>query len=159
MRDRLTNAQELFQHPNLVKDGYRVTSPRDKRYNCAAWAAGDEHTEKWWEPQEPLNKRGYFWPEGITPSLQLDSYVQVFKTFGFSECDNGDLEEGFEKIAIYEDAEGDFSHAARQLQTGKWTSKLGPNEDIEHATPYGISGGLYGVFAKFLKRQFKPRVS
>jgi hypothetical protein len=38
----------------------------------------------------------------------------------------------FEKIALYADKNGLPSHAARQLPSGTWTSKLGPMEDIEH---------------------------
>ena len=149
MRERLAFAQEL-QHPNLSKDGYRVTSQRDKRYNCAAWAAGEENTEKWWEPRKG---KGYHWPNEAPFNIRLGSYVKAYESVGFSECDDGEPETGFEKIVLYQDADGDFSHAARQLESGKWTSKLGPQEDIEHTTAKGAEGGIYGRVAKFLKRR------
>ena len=36
-----------------------------------------------------------------------------------------------EKLAIYGDEHG-FTHVARQLENGRWTSKLGEQWDIEH---------------------------
>ena len=53
---------------------------------------------------------------------------------------------GKEKIALYAypDSE-EWTHAARQLANGLWTSKLGPSFDISHSTPYTIQGRLYGM--------------
>src|SRR5258708_6988096 len=67
-------------------------------------------------------------------------------------------DEGFEKIALYSNAQGEFTHAARQKEDGIWTSKLGDWEDIEHRTLSGLSGNApaYGSVAKILKR---PRLA
>jgi|GEM_PF-3681614 len=56
--------------------------------------------------------------------------MQAFATLGYEVCDNVELEPGFEKIALYAGADGIPTHAARQLQAGPWTSKLGRMEDI-----------------------------
>ncbi len=54
------------------------------------------------------------------------------------------MEGGVTKVAIYGDIDADsWTHAARQLPNGKWTSKLGDFEDIEHDTPEGLVGSLY----------------
>ena len=45
-----------------------------------------------------------------------------------------------------------YTHAARQLPTGKWTSKLGKGKDIEHDTPEDVAGGLYGELQEIMKR-------
>jgi hypothetical protein len=45
-----------------------------------------------------------------------------------------------------------YTHAARQLPTGKWTSKLGKGEDIEHDTPEDVAGGVYGDVMQIMKR-------
>lgn len=45
-----------------------------------------------------------------------------------------------------------WTHAARQLPTGKWTSKLGRSEDIEHTTPEAVSGTTYGAMVCFMGR-------
>jgi len=54
----------------------------------------------------------------------LESIKNLFIPVGYSECHDASLEPGFEKIAIYANTDGP-QHAARQLVTGRWTSKLG----------------------------------
>ena len=44
------------------------------------------------------------------------------------------------------------THAARQLPDGKWTSKLGPFEDIKHSTLVCLKGPLYGEPDTYMKR-------
>jgi hypothetical protein len=61
------------------------------------------------------------------------------------------LEVGFEKIALYATPDGEPTHAARQLLNGKWTSKLGRWQDIEHELD-GLVGELYGTVRRILKR-------
>src|SRR5258707_504293 len=63
---------------------------------------------------------------------RVESSRYVFTAVGYTVCDNDLLEPGYEKIALFA-LGGVPKHAARQLPTGQWTSKLGPMEDIEHA--------------------------
>lgn len=58
----------------------------------------------------------------------------------------------YEKIAIYVDDSGDPSHAARQTSSGKWTSKIGELEDIEHGSLSDLEGEAYGTVAQIMKR-------
>jgi hypothetical protein len=44
------------------------------------------------------------------------------------------------------------THAARQLPNGRWSSKLGKLEDIEHALD-DICGSAYGSVVPVLKRR------
>jgi hypothetical protein len=60
------------------------------------------------------------------------------------------LEPGLEKIAIFAKG-GRPTHAARQLGSGRWTSKLGRAEDIEHDLR-ALEGEAYGAVAFFLQR-------
>jgi hypothetical protein len=129
--------------PRLAVGNFKITSPKDVRYNCIAWAAGSQ-TEWWW----PLGK---YWPGGGPKSTTVDSFLMMYCSQGFSECANGELEIGFEKIALYANAHGQVTHAARQLPDGQWTSKLGRNHDISH-TLTSLEGGAYGKVAKMLKR-------
>ena len=133
--------------PALGPGGYQITSPDSEAYNCIAWAVGQ--TDLWWEP-DPFGL--YFWPPGVPRRLTLDAYVQAFAVLSYTLCDIADLELGFEKVAIYVDTMGRPTHAARQLPSGKWTSKLGKLEDIEHETLDCLSGSSYGSVALFLKR-------
>jgi hypothetical protein len=133
--------------PNLSPEA-RETSPQDDCYNCIAWAAGDiDH--HWWPVDFPTN--GVYWP--LQPQDDVDGFIAAFMTLGYEPCNDGDPEPGFEKLAIYVDGNGDPSHMARSLPSGKWTSKVGQIlEDIEHPTAEEICGKTYGSIARFMKR-------
>ncbi len=47
--------------------------------------------------------------------------------------------------------DGELTRAARQLPNGKWTSKLGRWQDIEHELD-GLVGEMYGTVKQILKR-------
>ncbi len=115
--------------PRLFGDRYAVTSGRTRRYNCIAWALG--RTDAWVQaPPDGL------WPENILDDGSVQAAVALFESAGFARTHIGDvhLESGVDKVAIYGDADG-YTHAARQLPNGKWTSKIGELQDIEHESP------------------------
>jgi hypothetical protein len=62
------------------------------------------------------------------------------------------LEPGFEKVALFGSSLY-YTHAARQLPNGKWTSKLGKAEDIEHDSPDIVAGGVYGELVQVMRRR------
>jgi len=134
--------ERLF--PNLIE--YETTSPQTIEYNCIAWAFDDN--KRWWWP-DPYNQ--YYWPPEIPRVESVDNFVKAFEALGYTVCDGPELEEGFEKIAIYANQYGKPTHAAKQLESGMWTSKLGKLEDITHDAD-GISGNLYGNVVIVLKR-------
>ncbi len=140
----MSDLQESF--PGLRESEFRVTSPADKGYNCIAWAAGE--VRRWWEP-DPFDQ--YYWPDGAARSMRLDAYIQAYAAIGYERCDSEQLEEHYEKTALFVDASGVPMHAARQLPSGHWTSKLGENVDIEHDLR-ALEGKAYGRVAVFLKR-------
>lgn len=145
----MTNPEDIEKiFPNLLVHGYSITSPLTTEYNCIAWAAGD--TEAWWEP-DPLYL--YFWPDGIPREYSLDAYVYAYETVGYTVCQRPELADCCEKVAIYVNPNGKPTHAARQLNNGRWTSKLGKLEDIEHNTLEGLYGQTYGAVAVFMKRE------
>ncbi len=134
---------------NLSKTTYQITSPKTQEYNCFAWAAGEN--DRHWEHDPPDY---YYWPENVPNEATLDAYIQAYQTIGYQPCDSEKLESNYEKIAIYVDNDKIPTHAARQLPNGKWTSKLGWLEDIEHELE-GLEGDKYGTVTQILKR-FKP---
>ncbi|MBM4056257.1 MAG: hypothetical protein FJ264_16630 [Planctomycetes bacterium] len=136
--------------PNLRISGYSITSPATPEYNCIAWAAGE--TESWWEP-DPLSL--YYWPSNIPRRYTAEAYIKAYEKIGYSVCNNPADEEGFEKVAIYIDTHGKPTHAARQLSSGNWTSKLGQLEDIEHSKLDDITGLQYGSVGVIMKRPRK----
>jgi hypothetical protein len=137
--------EEAF--PKLAGSGYRVTSPRDGDYNCIAWAAGETHL--WWWPGQDTAKE--YWPPGIPRERTRDPFVAVFASLGYTICEGDGLEAGHEKIALFADADGKPTHAARQLPHGLWSSKLGKAEDIEHRL-HDLEGTLYGLVLLIMKR-------
>lgn len=135
--------------PQLAAQGYEITSPPDRRYNCIAWAAGDQ--TRWWWPD--LGECG-FWPENAPRELSLVAFIAAFASVGYARCATGNSEAGLEKLALYV-LNGRPTHAARQLADGWWTSKCGRSEDIRH-TLEGLTGDLYGEPEVFLSR---PRLT
>jgi hypothetical protein len=154
--------EDLF--PKLQPGNYSIQSPPIKSYNCIAWALRD--TGQFWDPlMVPV--KGYYWPPGINRDEQVVSLIAVFALHNVMPCDTGDLEDGVEKIAIYGKSDGTYTHAARQLEGGQWTSKLGKLEDIYHDSVNLLEGdynssddGDYGVVVQFMKRQrYTPEAS
>src|ERR1700691_3137506 len=110
--------------PNCSKLGYMVTSCSNSSYNCIAWAVGDTK-RKWWPG--PFKIPGVYWPPSIRCDTTLEAFIEMFsKICGYEtwEPENGNLDEGYEKIAIYARS-GTPTHAARQLSNGNWASKIG----------------------------------
>ena len=132
--------------PILKTTGYTITSPPTIEYNCIAWAAGD--TESWWWP-DPFNQ--YFWPSEAPREDTIDAFVKAFELLGYTICSDADYETGYEKIAIYASQAGRPTHAARQIDSEKWTSKIGQLEDIEHDIS-GLSGDIYGKPVVYMRR-------
>jgi hypothetical protein len=135
-----------LRYPNLALTEYTVTSPKSQEYNCFAWAAGDQ--DRWWQPT-PEDE--FYWVEGVPMEETLSAYIQAYQTLDYVTCDSATLESGYEKIALYVRDDGVPVHAARQLITGQWASKIGALEDIEHELE-GLIGERYGKVEQVLKR-------
>ena len=142
MPDRLLHLEKLF--PSLAGK-YSKSSEKDPFYNCVAFAVHD--TGQFWQ-KVPV--RGYYWP--LERDDRLEDWVEVLRLNNFLVTDNWDLEAGYEKVCIYVTEDGSPEHVARQLSSGKWTSKIGRLEDIEHLTPAALEGQEYG-FAKVVMRR------
>ncbi len=132
-----------------------VKSPASPEYNCIAWAANEDF--RWWWP---IPEDLYYWPENAPKEETLEAFVKAFETLGYVACDNDNLENGFEKVAVYVDKLGIPRHVAKQLRNGKWTSKLGRCIDVEHELnclrEYVLSIDKtedYGTVAAILKRE------
>lgn len=131
--------------PNLRAAGWRETSERDNKYNCIAYAAYD-FRRKW------DTARGYYWPPGALREYSVDAWADAFRVQGYRVCDTAELEDGYEKIAIYKKSDRP-THVARQLASGEWTSKLGPDEDINHNTLEALEGDFYGIIDRIMRRR------
>jgi hypothetical protein len=148
----MTVLEQLF--PGLRAATYAVISPRGHQYNCIAWAVGD--TAKWWWPTNAPGDVPRFWPDGVPREETLAAFTLAMATLDYAPVDNESRdkenpEPGFEKLALFVDARGVPTHAARQLRVGRWTSKLGAWEDIEHDL-HALEGSIYGTVAIVFRR-------
>ncbi len=143
-----------YQHivaafPNLMHQGFWPTRAPKGQYNCIAYAANDVH-RTWW-PSSVLNDAAEsYWPIARRDET-VSNFVEAFSTLGYSLCSNGDLEEGYEKIALYA-LDSVPMHMAYQGCDGTWTSKLGTEWDIMHTSVHGLSGDTYGNVTCYLRR-------
>lgn len=124
----------------------QITSQKDHRYNCIAYAAGD--VRNWWWPDAAGEDT---WPAGVARAETIDAFRDAFATLGYLVCDNDRLEPGYEKVALFALA-GVPKHAAKQLPNGHWISKLGSSEDVEHRL-HDLTGMVYGSVVLVMKRQ------
>jgi hypothetical protein len=123
--------------PGLRGQPYQITSPKERRYNCIAFAAGDDRN--WWWPDAAGEDT---WPAGVARTETVDAFRDAFATPGYVVCNDDQLEPGYEKVALSALA-GVPKHAARQLPSGRRVSKLGPSEDIEHRL-HDLTGMMQG---------------
>jgi len=132
--------------PNLSSEGYEVKSIATERYNCIAFAA-DDPSVNWWPA---ANEADGYWPISQR-EVSLACFKEAFASLRYEECGDG-LEKDFEKIAIYV-FDGLPTHAAKQLPDGRWKSKLGFEEDIEHNSVKAIEDEVcYGKAVLYMKR-------
>ena len=102
-------------------------------------------TDAWWWPQDER-----YWPPGVPDELTLAAMIAALGTVGYIPCDDGATETGFEKVAVY--AKGGVpTHVAKQLSGGRWSSKLGKDCVVSHASPSGLEGVVYGSVVAFLR--------
>jgi hypothetical protein len=100
----------------------------------------DQHGQGYW----PIAKR----------EETVACFVEAYQSRGFEVCEP-ELEPEFERIVIYT-LNGIPTHAARQIENGKWVSKLGPWEDIEHNTAKAVEEYIYGKATAYMKKKRNP---
>jgi hypothetical protein len=113
-------------------------------YNCIGWAAEDD--SNWWWPTVDT-----YWPSAAPLETTVQAFTIAFGTLGYEICPDGSLETGFQKVVLYT-KQGVPTHMARQLESGDWTSKLGPSYDIVHENVLSVEGSEYGDAVLFMKR-------
>lgn len=135
-------------YPHL-KDNYIQTSDETIEYNCISFVLDDyENIYSSWG-EEGL------WIDGLERTHTPGNYAEFFRIKGgFEICLNSDLEESIEKIAIFGE-ENEFLHVAIQIQDGKWKSKMGEFEDIQHNTLKAVSGKRCGFPLIYMARTRK----
>lgn len=144
--------------PNI--DGSEKTSEATTDYNCHAWGMDENH--RWWEPVAPTHPSlpswiKVYWPPGVPLyDLSVANFERAYETCGFERCIDGSRECDYEKIALYA-KQGAVTHTARQLPSGRWTSKLGKDIDIMHPTVASLEASDYGAVVTYMRRGGRAR--
>ena len=129
----------------MTADAPAVAPPADPAFNCVAWAAGV--TDAWWWPADP----DAYWPPQVPDEVPVAAVAAALGTVGYVPCADGRYEEGAEKAAVYARA-GVPTHVACQRPGGRWSSQLGRDCVVTHATPGGVEGAVYGAVVAYLRR-------
>ena len=130
--------------PKLSGEDFEIVERASERYNCIGYAV-DDTTKRWWP-----NGIDY-WPPWATRDNRMESLRDAFIGLGFEQCHDSDVEDGYQKVALY-GSQGRFEHAAVQMPNGRWRSKMGQGPVIEHLNPESLSGRLYGDATTFMRR-------
>ncbi len=134
---------ELF--PKLSVEPIEIVAPISWKYNCIAYAVGD--VSQWWGTLEQED----YWPDYATRSERMESLIEVFAGLGYQRCEDSCPESGYQKVALYEE-DGKWTHAAVQMPSGRWRSKMERGPLIEHLSPESLAGGVYGHPTTYMRR-------
>lgn len=108
--------------PGLRTDKrFDVTSKASSKYNCIAWAYNIDNKWMWPNTGKFIFLDGvHFWPTKEIQPATIDSFMKAFQLIGYECCDNGEFEEGYQKIALYAKPSNwnECTHAARQKRDG-----------------------------------------
>ncbi len=151
--------KQVFE--NLRDNDFEITSPFDPKYNCIAHVAGDD-SKWWWSVDTAMVGNDVFWFNNVPSQETLENFILAFGKLDYEPCVHSEIEENFEKVAIYVTEQEKLyipkrtpTHMARQLPTGIWTSKLGQDVDISHNSLQNLEGKTYGKVGQILKRPIK----
>src|ERR671932_1651607 len=81
----------VFPRLDQALSNWTPASPADSSYNCIGWAAGDN--AHWWQPTGAAPD---YWPPAAPLEPTIDAYRIAFESLGFSTCDSGTVESGYE---------------------------------------------------------------
>lgn len=146
------NIELLF--PGLRNTSWAVKSRRTKGYNCIAWAAREKN-RRW----DIVPLKGCYWPKAVKRKAGIAYLVAAYAAHGFEACPKQEgciFDHAYDKIVLYE-RNAEWTHAARLLEGGKWTSKLGNIQDIIHPTPESLICTTYGEPMVYMKRKRNVR--
>lgn len=124
---------------------YTVTSEPTPEYNCIAHAADESH-QCWW----PSAYYDTYWPESAPCEETREAFVSAYASIGYEICADETYDRDYDKIALYL-LEGKPNHAAKQIDSRYWSSKLGGSYDIRH--PLRALEAEYGNPVIFMRRK------
>jgi hypothetical protein len=100
-----------------------------------------------------LTLPGFYWPPGAIRGQSIDALVSAYETLGYEICSGADLEDGYEKVALYVNQFGSWEHIAKQEEDGWLSSKLRNLEYIRYPTALAVSSADYRQVMYFMRRR------
>lgn len=95
-----------------------------------------------------------YWPPEVPREETVPAFEGALVQLGFKPCSTRTPEKGVEKVALFA-LRDKPTHVAKLLAKGKWSSKLGQFEDIEH-TLEALHGPFYGTVVQVFSRPIEP---
>lgn len=135
---------------------WRITSAPTARYNCLAWAIGENHRR--------IDFTQGHWPNHLRRGADLCDLIALYQSMGFVVCMDETcrtFDPEYDKIVVYaarfkepgEPEIHEWMHAAKLLPNGHWSSKLGYEHDISHPDPESLAGREYGEPLIYMRRK------
>lgn len=145
---------------------FRLSSPREPECSCLSYVVGDKERH-WWPPGPLATRRSNLliqlgppdvWPVDLPPDATLANVCALLSRLGFVDCEDAVAIDPKTTlvVAIFLDSGTAPAHFAQQLPNGKWLSKLGGGNDIEHRTTHSVEGGANGTLAH---KMCRPRTA
>jgi ribosomal protein L36 len=125
--------------PALPKDGYTVTHPADRAYNCIGWS---------------LCSRSYGWVWPRREKATIAWFDRLYAYHGWKPARDCKPVRGRRKLALY-CKDGVPTHAAKQRRGDQWVSKLGGYVRIVHVGTAALEGGLYGTVCRCYEKSLR----
>lgn len=147
--------QMIGMCPSLGNDkSFELTSDITPLYNCIGFAMG--MNDVCVALGNPAGIAWNWWPPTAHFDLNPRSLVEAFEYFGFIECDNGVVEDDYDKVALYE-KNGQWTHAAIIETDDLYHSKMGIMWDIVHRGGDLFHNDAYGDIFTYVKRHKSER--
>lgn len=143
----------IREFPKLQNDPhFIVNSPKTCIYNCIAFAMGIQ--DRW---VDSISAPGHWWPPISECSMAKESLVKAFEYLGFEKTDDATFEQGFDKVVLFCDDKGNWTHAARIIAEGVEHSKFGQCWDAIHSGNGIFIGSSYGKEFAYMRRKISDR--
>jgi len=157
------NERDLIEmlFPGLKKQAYTITDgptpllihlktchiiANPYAYNCIGWSLCSIFNG-WFQPPSNLLQ--------AAPKLQLKWFDQFYAAKNWKISKNCKPEKGVRKIALYCNAKGYPSHAAKQIEDDWWESKLGQGHRVVHPGTGSLEGEQYGKVTRCYEKDLK----
>lgn len=142
--------------PCLGCDGSKLDLRSDPNslYNCIGYAMG--MMDVCVALRHPQKLNWCWWPPTAPRTLDPQSLIAAFEYFGFVVCDNRLVEDGFDKVALYQ-KNGEWQHAAVIEEDDLYHSKMGVWWDVVHRSGDLFHDDAYGDIYAYMKRPINDR--